>query len=248
MKVDLQVEQNRGNSIDERGTCCRAAFIEEARQRRRRRRVRVAWVLLAVFVTLLLVIVVVGGGGTAPHGGAGPTSPSSRTATTALQRCAPSALAVAVSSGGGGGHIAYRLELRNVGARSCSLTGYPVVTAPLFWAGGKGLPTNARVIGQMIGYAGGIYGLTKRLKVYEHHLPVVALKSHGGVASVVVEYGDLIWRSFPMFTKVTLMLPHANPKDGLVVTHGRNTLYSRASCAPDRSGRDWLSRRSMRRG
>ena len=119
---------------------------------------------------------------------------------------------MAVSSGGGGGHIVYRLELRNVGARSCSLTGYPVVTAPLVWAGGKGLPTNARVIDPMIGDSGGgIYGLTQRLKVYEHHLPVVALKSDGGVASVVVEYGDLIWRSCPMFTRVTLTLPHANP-------------------------------------
>jgi hypothetical protein len=116
-----------------------------------------------------------------------------------------------VSSGGSGGHITYRLEFRNVSARGCSLTGYPVVTVPLVWASGKGLPINARIVDQMIGYSGGIYGLTKNLKVYERHLPVVALKSHGGVASVVVEYGDLIRRSCPSFTQVNLTLPHPSP-------------------------------------
>ena len=186
-------------------------LIEEARQRQRRRRVRVGRTLMAIFIVMLLVIVGTSRWGTAPRGGAGPTSPSSLIASTALQPCTPAALAVTVSSSGGGGHIAYWLEFRNVSARDCSLTGYPVVTAPLVWANGKGLSTNARIVDQMIGYSGGIYGLTKRLTGYERHLPVVALKSHGGVASLVVEYGDLIRSSCPSFTKVKLTLPHASP-------------------------------------
>ena len=187
------------------------ALIEEARQRQRRRRARVGWVLLAIFVVMSLVVVGAGRGGTAPRAGSSRTSPPSRTAATVLQPCALSAMTVTVSSGVGLGHVAYRLEFRNVSARGCSLTGYPVVTAPLVWASGEGLPTNARIVDQMIGYSGEIYGLTNRLKVYERHLPVVALKSHGGVASVVVEYGDLIRRSCPSFTEVKLTLPHASP-------------------------------------
>jgi hypothetical protein len=150
-----------------------------------------------------------------------PAALSSGTTTAALPRCKPAALSESGSGNGGLGHIAYRVEFRNFSNQGCSLTGYPVATASLVGAGSNAASTIARTVNQELGYSGGIDGLTKVVREYQHHSPVVSLKPHGGAASVVVEFGDLIRKSCPSTVNVTIRLPDANSATAwLLPLHG----------------------------
>ena len=91
--------------------------------------------LLAGSVVLALAVLIVDGRSTAPHGGSSPAALLSGMTTAVLPRCKPAASPESGSGGGGLGHIAYRVEFRNMSNQGCSLTGYPVVTASLVGAG-----------------------------------------------------------------------------------------------------------------
>jgi len=205
-------------------------LIKEAR---RRQRLRYFFATIALIV--LVVAVVVGGLGLTSRGGLNSTSPHSRVATAALKVCPLHSLAISLpSSGAGLGHIAYDIKMRNTSRLSCTLSGYPVVVAPLTRAAPNGAPTVARASDQMSGYSGGIYGSTKKMKVYERHLPVVVLRPHG-YASVVVEYGDLVRAGCPTYTKFVVTLPQGGRAETFTVP-ARGELCTRLVVHPILSG------------
>ena len=138
-------------------------------------------------------------------------------ATAALKVCPLHSLSISLpSSGAGLGHIAYDIKMRNTSRLSCTLSGYPVVVAPLTGTVPSGGPSVARASDQMSGYSGGIYGSTKKMKIYERHLPVVVLRPHG-YASVVVEYGDLVRTGCPTMTKFVVTLPQGGRAESFTV-------------------------------
>ena len=205
-------------------------LIKEARRRQRLR-----YFIATIALIVLVVAVVVGGLGLVSRGGLSSTSPRSRVTTPVLKVCPLHSLAISLPlSGAGLGHIAYDIKMRNTSQLSCTLSGYPVVVAPLSGAVPSGGPKVARASDQMSGYSGGIYGSTKRMKVYERHLPVVVLRPHG-YASVVVEYGDMVRAGCPTLTKFVVTLPQGGRAETFTVSV-RGDLCTRLVVHPILSG------------
>ena len=118
-------------------------------------------------------------------------------------RCQETQIDVQWISGGAGlGHTAYLIEITNVSANACRLTGYPTVRMSV---GASAVTTVAKRTRS--GYMGGLAGATAPL-------PIVTLRAHGGMASSMVEgshlpIGDAV--SCTTYTKVSITLASLQP-------------------------------------
>ena len=128
---------------------------------------------------------------------------------TSAPTCQTSSLRATALGNAGLGHGSYIVELRNVTATSCRLSGYPrVVTSPLGPLTGTFSPVfrgssrlRAVVHDARMGYSGG-------LNTLYGPLPVVTLAAHTGRASFVIEWIEVSPRkTCRSFARLYVTLP-----------------------------------------
>lgn len=138
----------------------------------------------------------------------GPGTTPSASATSA-PTCKTSYLRATAHGNAGLGHGSYIVELRNVAAASCRLSGYPrVVTSPLgpltkmFSPVFRGTSRLRAVAHETrMGYSGG-------LNTLHGPLPVVTLAAHTGRASFVIEWIEISSRkTCRSFARLYVTLP-----------------------------------------
>ena len=138
----------------------------------------------------------------------GPGKAPSASATSA-PTCKTSSLRATALGNAGLGHGSYIVELRNVTATSCRLSGYPrVVTSPLGPLTGTFSPvfrgsSRLRAVAHdaRMGYSGG-------LNTLYGPLPVVTLAAHTGRASFVIEWIEVSPRkTCRSFARLYVTLP-----------------------------------------
>jgi hypothetical protein len=133
------------------------------------------------------------------------TSPVPHASAARVARCQETQLDIKWAPGGAGlGHLAQLIVIKNIGANSCTETGYPTVRM-------TGGPSVVASVARKTrdGYLGGLGGPNAKVP-----LPVVILRAHGGTASSMVEGGDVpVGNAVEcvIYTKVTIALPHLSP-------------------------------------
>ncbi len=123
----------------------------------------------------------------------------------AIGRCQETQLDLRWTSGGAGvGHVAELIVITNISSSACKMTGYPSVTM-------TGGPSVVAAVAKKTrsGYLGGLGGPNANVPI-----PVITLRAHGGVASSMVEGGDVPVGTAVAcveYAKVSVALPGLSP-------------------------------------
>jgi len=185
-------------------------LIKEAREASRRRRLRSAVILIVFVVIVAALLIAVGSGRNTKKTTTGNLARSSVAPPTA---CLRSQIRVAfVGDGAGLGNGAFLIRVTNTSGRACSVTGYPKVNG-IFASGVQRMFKDT-----LNGYMGGLG--TDPLSNAKP--PIVAMLSHHGVATSMVEAdadGIAPHTTCPGFTSFVVTVPH--------VIGGTYTFHSR---------------------